>query len=109
MERCEYCKHYGWGTGHCTCGGVSESYAGSSRIGSDRPGAAQTEVRIGHVGLARRTPDFHATSVMNAILGGHIDLTDSNLTQKGKVEAGQLKFLAIGTEKGVVYVLKSEA
>ncbi|HEV8643028.1 MAG TPA: tripartite tricarboxylate transporter substrate binding protein [Methylomirabilota bacterium] len=36
---------------------------------------------------------------MNAILGGHIDLTDSNLTQKGKVEAGQLKFLAIGTDK----------
>ena len=26
---------------------------------------------------------------MNAILGGHIDLTDSNLTQKGKVEAGR--------------------
>src|SRR5512145_211624 len=36
---------------------------------------------------------------MNAILGGHIDLTDSNLTQKGKVEAGQLKFLAIATER----------
>jgi len=36
---------------------------------------------------------------MNAILGGHIDLTDSNLTQKGKVEAGQLKFLATATEK----------
>jgi tripartite-type tricarboxylate transporter receptor subunit TctC len=36
---------------------------------------------------------------MNAILGGHIDLTDSNLTQKGKVEAGQLKFLAIASEQ----------
>ncbi len=36
---------------------------------------------------------------MNAILGGHVDLTDSNLTQKGKVEAGQLKFLAIASEK----------
>lgn len=36
---------------------------------------------------------------MNAILGGHIDLTDSNLTQKGKVEAGQLKFLAIASQK----------
>ena len=36
---------------------------------------------------------------MNAILGGHIDLTDSNLTQRGKVEAGQLKFIAIATEK----------
>jgi tripartite-type tricarboxylate transporter receptor subunit TctC len=34
---------------------------------------------------------------MNAILGGHIDLTDSNLTQKGKVDAGQLKFLAIAS------------
>lgn len=39
------------------------------------------------------------TPRMNAILGGHIDLTDSNLTQKGKVDAGQLKFLAIATEK----------
>ena len=36
---------------------------------------------------------------MNAILGGHIDVTDSNLTQKGKVDAGQLKFLAIATER----------
>ncbi len=36
---------------------------------------------------------------MNAILGGHIDLTDSNLTQKGKVEAGQLKFLGIATDQ----------
>ena len=36
---------------------------------------------------------------MNAILGGHVDLTDSNMTQRGKVEAGQLKFIAIATEK----------
>ncbi|MBI4592685.1 MAG: tripartite tricarboxylate transporter substrate binding protein [Candidatus Rokubacteria bacterium] len=36
---------------------------------------------------------------MNAILGGHIDLTDSNLTQKGKVDAGQLKFLGVATDK----------
>lgn len=36
---------------------------------------------------------------MNAILGGHIDLTDSNLTQKAKVQAGLLKFIAILSEK----------
>ena len=36
---------------------------------------------------------------MNAILGGHVDLTDSHLSQKGKVEAGQLEFLAIATEE----------
>jgi tripartite-type tricarboxylate transporter receptor subunit TctC len=32
---------------------------------------------------------------MNALLGGHIDLAESNLTQKGKVDAGQMKFLAL--------------
>jgi len=36
----------------------------------DRPGAPQSEVRIGHIGLARQIPDFHAVSVLNAILGG---------------------------------------
>lgn len=36
---------------------------------------------------------------MNALLGSHIDLAESNLTQKGKVDAGQMKFLAIATDK----------
>ncbi len=35
-----------------------------------RPGSVQTEIRIGHPGLPRRVPDFHAVSVMSAILGG---------------------------------------
>ena len=36
---------------------------------------------------------------MNALLGGHIDIADSNLTQKSKVDAGLLRFLAVMTEK----------
>ena len=36
----------------------------------DKPGAPQSELRIGHMGVARKTPDFHAISVLNAILGG---------------------------------------
>jgi hypothetical protein len=36
----------------------------------DRPGAPQSEIRIGHVGVARKNPDFHAIAVLNAILGG---------------------------------------
>ena len=36
----------------------------------DKPGAPQSELRIGHVGVARQTPDFHVLSVLNAILGG---------------------------------------
>jgi zinc protease len=35
-----------------------------------RPGSVQTEIRIGHPGLPRRVPDYHAVSVMSAILGG---------------------------------------
>jgi zinc protease len=37
----------------------------------DRPGAAQTELRIGHVAVARKTADFHALVLLNAVLGGH--------------------------------------
>ncbi len=35
-----------------------------------RPGSVQTEIRVGHPALPRRQPDFHAVSVMGAILGG---------------------------------------
>jgi zinc protease len=35
-----------------------------------RPGAVQTEIRVGHPGIPRRHPDYHAVSVMSAILGG---------------------------------------
>ena len=36
----------------------------------DKPGAAQTQVRIGWVGVARSTPDYFPIQVMNTILGG---------------------------------------
>ena len=36
----------------------------------DRPGASQTELRMGHVGIPRRHPDYFAAVVMNSILGG---------------------------------------
>ena len=35
-----------------------------------RPGAPQSELRIGHVSAARDTPDYHALVVGNMILGG---------------------------------------
>ena len=35
-----------------------------------RPDAAQSELRIGHVAVARSTPDYHALLVLNMILGG---------------------------------------
>jgi zinc protease len=65
--------------GSAPAGGPSPARPGGRRIVVvDRPGSAQTELRIGHVGLPRSTPDFHAVSVLNAILGG---LFNSRLNQ----------------------------
>jgi zinc protease len=50
-----------------------------------RPGSVQTEIRVGHVGLPRQIPDFHAVSVMSAILGG---LFNSRLNRKLREEKG---------------------
>jgi zinc protease len=50
-----------------------------------RPGAVQSEVRLGHVGVPRRIVDFHAVSVMATILGG---LFNSRLNRKLREEKG---------------------
>jgi predicted Zn-dependent peptidase len=36
----------------------------------NRSAAAQSELRIGHIGPARSTPDYHALLVLNMVLGG---------------------------------------
>jgi zinc protease len=36
----------------------------------DKPGAAQSVIRIGRIGAARSTPDYYALQVLNTILGG---------------------------------------
>jgi zinc protease len=50
-----------------------------------RGGSVQSELRVGHRGLPRRVPDFHAVSVMSAILGG---LFSSRLNMKLREEKG---------------------
>jgi zinc protease len=36
----------------------------------DRPGSVQSEIRIGHLGVPRSTPDFFPLQVFNIVLGG---------------------------------------
>jgi len=36
----------------------------------DRPGAAQTELQLGHAGVSRTDPDFHRLLLLNALFGG---------------------------------------
>lgn len=47
-----------------------------------RPGAAQSELRIGHVCASRDTPDYHALVLLNMILGGQfVSRVNMNLRQ----------------------------
>ena len=48
-----------------------------------RPGAAQSELRVGHVCGSRDTPDFHALVLLNAVLGGQfVSRLNLNLREK---------------------------
>lgn len=51
----------------------------------DKPGAAQSEIRIGRVGVARTTNDYFPLVVMNTILGGSFT---SRLNQNLREEHG---------------------
>ena len=70
-----------------TNGGAVDRSASDERVVRvvHRPGSVQSEIRIGHRGLPRRIPDFHAVSVMSAILGG---LFNSRLNMKLREEKG---------------------
>lgn len=39
----------------------------------DKPGAVQSAIRIGHVGIARKTDDFIPLYVLNTLLGGYFN------------------------------------
>lgn len=50
---------------------AAPSHQGGLRVRIvDRPGAAQTELRLGHLGLPRLHPDWTTLSVANTLLGG---------------------------------------
>jgi predicted Zn-dependent peptidase len=49
----------------------------------DKPGAAQSQIRIGWVGVARSTTDYYALDVLNTVLGGSFtSRLNSNLREE---------------------------
>jgi len=50
--------------------GESAASPGGRVVLVDRPGAPQSEIRIGHLGVPRSIAGFHSITVLNAILGG---------------------------------------
>jgi zinc protease len=51
----------------------------------DRPGSVQSEIRVGHVGIARNHPDYFPAIVMASLLGGTFS---SRLNQRLREELG---------------------
>ena len=48
-----------------------------------RPGAPQSELRIGHVAAARTSPDYHALVALNLVLGGQfVSRINTNLRER---------------------------
>ncbi|HEX8242958.1 MAG TPA: pitrilysin family protein, partial [Longimicrobium sp.] len=61
----------GMGAAPAMAGTLAAPQIGSTTIYLvDKPGAAQSEIRIGHPGVARNTPDYFALQVLNTMLGG---------------------------------------
>jgi predicted Zn-dependent peptidase len=62
----------GWARGEAPAAPAASVPAAAARTLYlvDKPGAAQSVFRIGHVGVSRATPDYFALEVLNTILGG---------------------------------------
>lgn len=55
----------------------------------DRPGAAQSQIRIGWIGVPRSTPDYYVLDVLNTILGGSFtSRLNQNLREKNGYSYG---------------------
>lgn len=56
--------------------------AGDRMVFVARDGAVQSEIRLGHAGPPRRSPDYHALMVLNMVLGGQfVSRVNQNLRE----------------------------
>ena len=69
------------------------------------PGAAQTQVRVASIGVARATPDFEALEVVNTILGGlFTSRINLNLREDKGYTYGAFSAFAFRREPGPFFV-----
>jgi len=80
----------GWAAGGDAVPALSDVVRQPPRLNIvPRPGAAQSELRIGHVGVARSTPDYHALVAANMVLGGqYVSRINLNLRQERGITYG---------------------
>jgi predicted Zn-dependent peptidase len=67
----------------------------------DKPGAAQSQIRIGWIGVGRRTPDYYVLDVLNTILGGSFSSRlNMNLREEHGYSYGASSFFDMRLEAG---------
>jgi zinc protease len=67
----------------------------------DKPGAPQSEIRVGYPALARSTPDFFPVTVMNMILGGQFSSRiNMNLRERRGLTYGARSGFAFSKQPG---------
>lgn len=67
----------------------------------DKPGAPQSQIRIGSIGVARDTPDYHAIVVANTMLGGSFSSRlNLNLREKNGYSYGAGSQFAMRRQAG---------
>jgi predicted Zn-dependent peptidase len=70
----------------------------------DKPGAAQSQIRIGLVGVPRSTPDYTTLQVLNTILGGSFtSRLNSNLREKHGYAYGAFSTFEMRLAPGAFY------
>lgn len=71
----------------------------------DKPGAAQSAIRIGGIGVMRSTPDYFAVAVMNTILGGsYTSRLNQNLRETHGYTYGARSVFAMRRAPGPFFV-----
>jgi zinc protease len=76
----------------------------------DRPGSVQSEIRVGHVGAARSTPDYFALSIANLVLGGMFtSRLNLNLRERHGFTYGVRSSLSLRSQPGPFEVSTSVA
>ncbi len=67
----------------------------------DKPGAAQSEIRVARMGPDRKTSDFYALTVMNTVLGGSFtSRLNSNLREDKGYTYGARSGFSFGAQEG---------
>lgn len=70
----------------------------------DRPGAAQSQIRIGWIGVPRSTPDYYVLEVMNTVLGGSFtSRLNQNLRERNGYAYGASSVFDMRSASGPFY------